>query len=178
MYSAKFIFEVKYMIIGIMSDTHIHKHAEKIDEFINQYFIDADMIIHAGDYTDSKVVQILKKHKNFIGVWGNVDKEDTRRLLNEKEIISILDYKIGIYHGHGDEKTTIDRAYDMFKNDRVDIIIFGHSHKPAVLTKNRILMINPGSISYRRTERWNSYVILKLERNSIDVQIKLFNKNK
>lgn len=164
------------MLIGIMSDTHIHKHAEKINELINQYFMDVDMIIHAGDYTDSRVVSLLKKHKNFVGVCGNVDKNDVRELLHEKEIISLLNYKIGIYHGHGDEKTTIDRAYDTFKNDGVDIIIFGHSHKPTVLTKNKVLMINPGSISYRRTERWNSYIILKLEKDLIDVQVKLINR--
>jgi putative phosphoesterase len=164
------------MKIAIMSDTHIHKHAEKIIEIINKYFSDADLIIHAGDYTDTKVINILKKYKNFVGVWGNVDKESVRELLKEKEIINVMDYKIGIYHGHGDEKTTIDRAYEIFKDENVDIIIFGHSHKPAILTKNKILMLNPGSLTSKRAERWFSYIILNLEKEGIDVQIKLINK--
>jgi putative phosphoesterase len=87
-----------------------------------------------------------------------------------------MDYKIGIYHGHGDEKTTIERAYEIFKDENVDIIIFGHSHKPAILTKNKILMLNPGSLTSKRAERWFSYIILNLEKEGIDVQIKLINK--
>lgn len=162
------------MKIGIISDTHIHKNADKINQLIEIYFRDVDMLIHAGDYTDRRVVEQLKKYPNFKGVWGNVDKDSTKELLNEKEIIEVEGVKIGIFHGHGQDKTTLERAYDKFKADKPDIVIFGHSHQPYLSTKGKVLMINPGSITYKRQERWHSYIILEIQNGLINVGFRLF----
>lgn len=142
--------------------------------FINKYFSDVDMIIHAGDYTNAKVVSIIKENKKFVGVWGNNDGDEIRSVLKEKEIVVLNGYKIGIYHGHGEEKTTQERAVDLFKNDKVDIIIFGHSHKPLIMAKKDVLIINPGSITSKRNDRWYSYVILELQKDFIKAEIKFF----
>lgn len=163
------------MKIAILSDTHVKKHSDKLFKLIDNLFNETDMIIHAGDYVSSSVVSKLREHKNFIGVWGNNDKGYIRDLLEEKKIISVEGYKIGIYHGHGNCKNTLQRAYDEFNDDRVDIIIFGHSHQPLVLTKNKVLMINPGSPSCKRREVWYSYVILEIKNKHINVEMKFFN---
>lgn len=163
------------MKIVILSDTHVKKHSDKLFKFIDTLFKEGDMIIHAGDYVSSNVVSKLREHKNFVGVWGNNDKGYIRDLLEEKKIISVEGYRIGLYHGHGNCKNTLERAYEEFSNDKVDIIIFGHSHQPLILTKNKVLMINPGSPSYKRREPWYSYVILEILGKKIDVQLKLFN---
>jgi putative phosphoesterase len=163
------------MKIVILSDTHIKKHSDKLFKFIDSLFKEGDMIIHAGDYVSSSVVSKLREHKNFVGVWGNNDKGYIRDLLEEKKIISVEGYKIGLYHGHGNCKNTLERAYDEFSNDKVDIIVFGHSHQPLILTKNKILMINPGSPSYKRREQWYSYVVLEIQDKKINVQLKFFN---
>lgn len=46
-----------------------------------------------------------------------------------------------------EQKNTLDRIYSIFKDDNVDIILFGHSHQPMIKTKNKTLIINPGSPS-------------------------------
>lgn len=162
------------MKIGIMSDTHINKHSSKIIDIMDKYFKDVDMLIHAGDFKTARVVNLLKQHKNFVGVYGNVDERPVREILKEKEIIEINSYKIGIFHGHGEEKTTLDRAYEKFQNDKVDIIIFGHSHQPIIKTIGRVLMLNPGSLTSKRKDRWYSYIILELEKDIINAELKLF----
>lgn len=163
------------MKIAILSDTHAKKHNDKLFKLIDNLSKEADMIIHAGDYVSSNVVSKLREHRNFVGVWGNNDKGYIRDLLKEKTIINVEGYKIGLYHGHGNSKNTLESAYDKFIDDKVDIIIFGHSHQPLILTKNKILMINPGSPSYKRREPWFSYVILEIQDKKIDVQLKFFN---
>ncbi|MBZ9633500.1 metallophosphoesterase family protein [Clostridium sp. FP1] len=163
------------MKITILSDTHVKKHSDKLFKFIDNISRESDMIIHAGDYVSSSVVAKLREHKNFIGVWGNNDKGYIRDLLKEKIIIPVEGYKIGLYHGHGNDKSTLERAYAEFSGDKVDIIIFGHSHQPLIITKNKVLMINPGSPSYKRREPWYSYVILEIEDKKINVQLKFFN---
>jgi putative phosphoesterase len=166
---------MKKMKIAILSDTHVKKHSDKLFKLIDNLSKEADMIIHAGDYVSSNVVSKLREHKNFVGVWGNNDKGYIRDLLKEKIIVPVEGYKIGLYHGHGDSKNTLQRAYDEFTNDKVDIIVFGHSHQPLILTKNKVLMINPGSPSYKRREPWYSYIILEIQDNKINVQLKFFN---
>ncbi|MBU3113426.1 metallophosphoesterase family protein [Clostridium lacusfryxellense] len=162
------------MKIAILSDTHAKKHNDKLFRLIDTLFVDADMIVHAGDYISSDVVSKLREHKNFVGVWGNNDKGYIRDLLKEKVILSVEGYKIGLYHGHGNSKNTLQTAYDKFIDDKVDVIIFGHSHQPLVLTKNKILMINPGSPSYKRREPWYSYIILEIVDKKINVSLQLF----
>ena len=163
------------MRIAILSDTHGKKHTDKLFKLIDNLFKDVDMVIHAGDYISPSIVSKLKEHKNFVGVWGNNDKGCIRDLLKEKEILSVEGYRIGIYHGHGNSKNTLSASFDKFTNDKVDIIIFGHTHQPLILTKSKILMINPGSPSCKRREAWYSYVILEIKEKTIDVQLKFFN---
>jgi uncharacterized protein len=148
--------------IAIISDTHIHKHAEKLEVLIKNRLSCADLIIHAGDYTDIRAVTLLQRSKKFLGVWGNNDKASIREITKEKEIIKVEKYKIGVYHGHGMRSTTIDNAYHAFSDDEVDIIIYGHSHQPSICTKKKVLMLNPGSPTNKRNERWFSYIILEI----------------
>lgn len=135
-----------------------------------------DLIIHAGDYKNIKVIETIKKHKNFVGVWGNNDGNSVRETVKEKEILKLNGYRIGIYHGHGGGKTTINKAYEMFKEDKLDIIIFGHSHQPIIRTINKTLMLNPGTPTSKRKERWYSIIVLELRRDCIDAQLKFFSK--
>ncbi|MTI46999.1 metallophosphoesterase family protein [Sporosalibacterium faouarense] len=162
------------MRIGIISDTHIRKDYSKIDSFIEKYLKDLDAIIHVGDYTTIDLIDKLKKTNDFVGVYGNVDGLEIKDMLKQKEFIEILGHKIGIFHGDGNRKTTIERVYDEFKNDDVDILVFGHSHQPIIKTKNQRLMLNPGSPTDKRRERWFSYIVLELTEELINAQLRFF----
>ena len=164
------------MRIGVISDTHLTKRSEDIIKMIDKYFSDVDMIIHVGDFNSSEVINSIRKKKKLVGVYGNNDSSGVKELLREKDVINIEGYKIGMYHGHGDKKTTIDRAYNEFKDSKVDVIIFGHSHQPIIKTKNKILMINPGSPTKKLKERWYSYVVLEITKKKIEAKVVLFSK--
>jgi putative phosphoesterase len=166
--------EVSSMMVGVISDTHISKDAAFFEAFIKRNFSELDMILHLGDYTSMSVLEILEQNTGFTGVYGNNDSSIIKETLKEKEIIKIFDYKIGLFHGHGQEKTTLERAYDKFKEDKVDIIVFGHSHMPLIQTKHKILFINPGSVSNKRKERWYSYIVLNITASKIKVELRLY----
>lgn len=166
------------MLIGIISDTHISKDISFIENFIKTNLKEVDIIIHLGDFIENSVYELLKSTKKFIGVFGNNDDLNIKGALNEKDILEINNIKIGLYHGHGMGKTSMERAYEKLKDDKVDVIIFGHSHMPLIETKNKILFINPGSPCNKRKERWYSYILLKLEGKNISAELKLWeNKN-
>ena len=83
-------------------------------------------------------------------------------------------YKIGLFHGHGEEKTTMDRAYQRFAETDVDIIAFGHSHQSLIKTHKGVLMLNPGSPTNKRWEKFYSFISLQLNENKINAEVIYF----
>jgi putative phosphoesterase len=162
------------MKIGVLADTHITQNTIDRLKGLVDFFQDVDLIIHAGDFSDFEVYQSIKNYKEVLGVWGNTDDFRLKNTLKEKELLYAAGYTIGVYHGHGNEGTTADRAYQKFDHDNVDIIIFGHSHQPLVQTRNGILMINPGSATNKRKEKYFSCLVLDLLPDRIEVGFSFF----
>lgn len=161
------------MNIAILSDTHLKKNTGQLDHLITE-FRNVDLVIHAGDYGGAWVLEYLQNHFNFIGVWGNTDDDTIKTRLQEKLILKIGPYQVGVCHGHGKIKTTIERAYNNFECNLIDIIIFGHSHQPMINTKNKVLMLNPGSLTNKRHERWFSYILLTVDSSGLEAKL-IFN---
>lgn len=162
------------MKIAIISDTHLTKHMRRFKEFLYNNFQDVDMIVHVGDFKSAQTINTIKRFKPFKGVFGNNDGKEIRKQLKEKEIILVEGIKIGLFHGTGDVNTALDRSYDKFKKDKVDVIIFGHTHKPIIKSKNKILMLNPGSPNKKGKVRWCSYIILEIKNKKISANLVMF----
>jgi putative phosphoesterase len=121
------------------------------------------MIVHAGDLVELRVLDILKAVcPNTKAVCGNMDAYEVRRGLPEREIIKIANYKIGVIHGYGAPNRLIDLVSQSFKNDALDIIIFGHSHTGFSEKIKDILYFNPGSPSDKIFSPYNSYGIIEI----------------
>jgi len=151
------------MRIGVISDTHIPDKANAIPQKVLDEFKKVDMIIHAGDLVDLSVLEELKSTcKNVKAVWGNMDPQEARKVLSEKEILGVGKYKIGIMHGYGAPNRLVELLTEIFKNDDVDLIIFGHSHSPLNEKRGNILFFNPGSLTDKIFAPYNSYGIIEI----------------
>jgi putative phosphoesterase len=129
------------MKIGVISDTHATSLAEVPDRILHA-MAGVDLIIHAGDFVAWDVLDGLKQLGEVKAVQGNMDSEELKRLLPEKEILEVEGRRIGIIHGWGSPYGIDNRVGGMF--DNVDIIIYGHSHHPQNEVKNGVLFFNPG----------------------------------
>ena len=129
------------MRIGVLSDTHIYL-AEEIPPEILEVFPGMDLIVHAGDFVGSAVLEGLKRLGEVKAVHGNVDSIKLRGLLPDKELLVVGGRKIGITHGWGGPEGIEHRVRKLF--DDVDIIIYGHSHRPKIEQIGDILFFNPG----------------------------------
>jgi putative phosphoesterase len=129
------------MKIGVISDTHATSLAEVPDRILHA-MAGVDLIIHAGDFVARDVLDGLKQLGEVKAVQGNMDSEELKRLLPEKEILEVEGRRIGIIHGWGSPYGIDNRVGGMF--DNVDIIIYGHSHHPQNEVKNGVLFFNPG----------------------------------
>jgi hypothetical protein len=59
----------------------------------------------------------------------------------------------------------------IFEKDKVDIIVFGHSHNPVNETRDGILYFNPGSPTDKMFSPYNSYGIIEINENSVEGKI-------
>jgi len=129
------------MKIGVVSDTHATSFAQLPDRILLA-LAEADLIIHAGDFIAKDVLDGLKQLGEVKAVRGNMDSEELKRILPEKELLVIEGRGIGIIHGWGSPYGIDDRVGKMFED--VDIIVYGHSHYSQNEVKKGILFFNPG----------------------------------
>ncbi|MDZ5783951.1 metallophosphoesterase family protein [Marinococcus luteus] len=158
------------MRILVIADTHMPKKAKKWPKELYKEFAEVDYIIHAGDWQDPDVWEDLSQHAPLTGVYGNVDGDDMKDIVNEKEEVVLEGWRIGIVHGHGEKGTTEKRAGEAFAPGQKDIIIFGHSHIPYLRHAGKTLMFNPGSPTDKRKATMFSYGLLDLHHNHFEAR--------
>jgi len=151
--------------ILVLSDTHIPVRAAEIPEQIINEFEDADLIVHAGDFQTIEVLNNLGSYGKFIAVYGNMDSDDVVKKLPEKIILNIKnnnkEFKIGITHGSGPPEGIAERVLHFFE-EKLDCMIFGHSHKPLNEIINNTLLFNPGSPTDTVYTTINTFGLLKI----------------
>ena len=151
------------MKIGIVSDTH----SRPIPPQLVSDFKKVDMIIHAGDFCSLNDYQFFAQIKDLKAVWGNVDEPSLRHKLPARLVFSCDGVAIGVYHGDGPSQRIIESVTSKFQNDRVEVIIFGHSHQPMNEKINHVLYFNPGSPTDLVIAPYRSYGILEIKNNDV-----------
>lgn len=151
------------MKIAVLSDTHMPKKGKQLPEVVVNGINDADLIIHAGDWTSLDVYEQLQEIAPVIGIFGNVDPPEVRSVFQEKRIIEAEGFRIGVTHGHiGKKKKTPERAFEAFQQKKLDLIVFGHSHIPYSQMQEGTLLFNPGSPTDKRFQPLFSYGVIEI----------------
>ncbi|RNC29327.1 MAG: hypothetical protein AWM53_00680 [Candidatus Dichloromethanomonas elyunquensis] len=156
------------MKIGILSDTHIRKD-RTLPRFVWESLAGVDTILHAGDIVNENLLEELALIAPVIAVTGNCDwwVKD----LPEKIIVNLGPFRVGVTHGYaGKGNNTPERAYNTFEGDKVDIIVFGHSHIPHKSFYESILLFNPGSPTERRGQPNFSLGMMTIEEGYFDIR--------
>jgi putative phosphoesterase len=151
------------MKIGVLSDTHIPSRAKALPGIVLDFFKDVDHIIHAGDLCETSVIDMLEKLASVTAVYGNADNAETKGRLKETEIVTLGGATIGVFHGHGSKGRTPDRAFERFRDQNVDCIVFGHSHMAYCRDQDGILLLNPGSPTDKRRNPCYSFGLLETD---------------
>ena len=128
----------------MISDTHTNS-LDRLPRKVIDELSGVDLIIHAGDYTEKKLLDDLRKLGNFKGVYGNMDSGEIRRELPAVDAIQVSGFTIAVNHpAEGGAPFGLEeRLRTKFQN--VHAIIFGHTHQARSEMKSEILYFNPGS---------------------------------
>ncbi len=146
------------MKVGVISDTHVPTIMPSLPPAVFEIFKDVDLILHAGDLVALAVLDELGAIAPVEAVAGNMDDSEVQLKLPAKKIISLGGYAVGLIHG----KYKIDRQKEMIRHEfeRVDLIVYGHSHTPFWGKIDGIHFLNPGSPTDKRYAPYNSVAVL------------------
>lgn len=162
------------MRVGVISDTHIPTRARHLPPALFEIFRGVDLILHAGDVVEEQVLEELEALAPVEAVAGNMDPYLLASRLGRKKILQLGKFRIGMTHGDvGDgyhREKTPERAFSLFSQDRVDCIVFGHTHRPYKAYMNGVLLFNPGSPTDRRREPRCSVGLLTVDESGIEAE--------
>jgi len=148
--------------IGVISDTHLDDYDDKMQKCIAGHFCDADLILHAGDLVDVRILEIFGG-KEVKTVCGNMDNSSVREKFPDHLLFDIKGFKFLLIHGWGSPPGIEERISGVFKG--VDCIVYGHTHKPANHVKNNVLFFNPGSAVDRFFASSKTIGILEIDKD-------------
>ena len=155
--------------IVALSDTHLED--EEPPRELIELAKDADIILHAGDFVSKKFYAALEELGRLEAVWGNADHPELRRLLPQRKTIKVEGICIGLVHMASHISSLIG-AEMMAKEMGVDVLVFGHLHRPLVETEGKLL-ICPGSPTVPRMSA-PSVAILEIEDGSVLIRFMTF----
>ena len=147
------------MKVLIVSDTHgRNANLEKLISMAKPF----DSLIHLGDVEGSEEyirrlvdgpVRIVSGNNDFFC--------DLPREIE----VEIGKYKVLLTHGHYYYVSlNTDELYRQARARGIDIVMFGHTHKPYLETRGGVTVLNPGSLSYpRQAGRRPSYIWMELD---------------
>lgn len=131
------------MRIIVVSDTHGDLYSLK-KAVLRQP--NAEVIIHCGDGEEqAEYIKMMNPDKMVISVRGNCDWGS---MLKPMEIINIEGKRILITHGHlFDVKMTKSLLIEKARDEKIDIVVYGHTHIPDQTYDDGLYILNPGSCS-------------------------------
>ena len=151
------------MKVGVLSDTHVPTIVSALPPVIYDIFNEVDLILHAGDISELSVLDDLRAIAPVEAVAGNMDSAEVQIRLPFKKVITIGKFTVGLIHG----KYKLDVQQQMVRKefDKVDLIVYGHSHHPFWGSIDGIYFLNPGSPTDKRYAPFNSVALLDVEDN-------------
>ena len=126
------------MRIGLISDTHGLLRPEAVRALCG-----VAQILHAGDVGGPEVLEGLRTIAPVHAVRGNNDRDAWSGSLPARLSLRIAGVNILVLH----DLNELDQGPDSRAHR---VVVAGHSHKPALVERNGILFVNPGSAGPRR----------------------------
>jgi len=126
------------MLVGLISDTHGLLRPEA-----RAALRGSQIIIHAGDIGTPEILDDLRAIAPTFAVRGNNDTQAWAAALPEKETVDAAGRQIWVLH-------QIAHLYREAVGEGCIAVIFGHTHKPWIATRDGVLYVNPGSAGPRR----------------------------
>lgn len=136
------------MTIALLSDTHGLLRPEVVERIAG-----VESILHMGDVGNPAILEELETIAPVRAVRGNVDFGELARL---PATVVVEVYGANAFLLHNLSELDLDP-----KAAGMDLVLFGHTHKPHDESKDGVRYVNPGSIGPRRFDLPISFALLE-----------------
>jgi putative phosphoesterase len=159
-------------VVAVISDTHMPRGGRRLPDAFVERIEAADLLVHAGDFMTVEVLRELERiGPPLVGVHGNVDTAELRRLLPAERIVRAEDARIAMVHDAGPSAGRLERLRRRF-GDSADAVVFGHSHLPLhERAADGFQIFNPGSPTERRRAPAHTMGLAQVEGSSIEFRL-------
>jgi putative phosphoesterase len=128
------------MLVGLIADTHGLLRPEVVEAFAG-----VEHILHAGDVGSPHVLVGLRAIAPVTAVRGNVDAG-----LDLPELVRCELAGVHVLVVHGDRLGSPTAEKVAARYPGPDLVVYGHSHRPALSRIGGTVVVNPGSAGRRR----------------------------
>jgi uncharacterized protein len=135
-------------VIALVGDTHLPRGARRLPDACVEILRAADLIAHTGDFTSLAVLEELERYGPVRAVHGNMDEPAVRVRLPARVVVEAEGLRIGVVHSGGPRAGREARLRGWFPD--CDLVAYGHSHQPEVVSYDGCWIVNPGSPTERR----------------------------
>jgi putative phosphoesterase len=134
-------------MIVLLADTHA-RQGHQLTTPMLRAVEDADVVLHAGDFTTPAVYESLAECCGSLhAVAGNNDAQALCATLPAFKTIDWGGLCWLLVHGHDHSETSLAM---LARQEAADIVVHGHSHRPAIDTIADRPLVNPGSYTQPR----------------------------
>lgn len=151
------------MELAILSDTHLPRGRRVLPPDCVERLRAADLIIHAGDFTQLSVLEEVRAFGELAAIHGNADAPDVKAAVPATLELALDGVRLVVVHNGGPAAGRLERMRNRFPG--ADAVVFGHSHVPLHerTADGAFQIFNPGSATDRRrrpvhTMGWASIV--------------------
>ncbi|MFO7951728.1 MAG: YfcE family phosphodiesterase [Bacillota bacterium] len=140
-------YEQEITEIGVIADTHIPTRGRNIPSRVFELFDEVQLILHAGDLVDEKILVELQALAPVEAVAGNMDSGDLGSRLGRIKLVQLKDLSIGLLHGDlSGRRIDPGEVLSLFEPYQPQAVVFGHLHEPVCQMHGETLFFNPGSV--------------------------------
>ncbi len=156
------------MKILVISDTHGDTY--KAEEAIRSNN-GVNLIIHLGDYfRDAQKLSNLFPGIPVEYIYGNSDFMIDN--VPAEKMLDVCGKKIFITHGHRySVKWDYEKLFKKAEELHADLLLFGHTHVPEIISRGKYYVLNPGSASDPRDDSDESYAIIEIDNGKVASRI-------
>ena len=131
--------------VGLVSDTHDH-----LDPQLAPLLRGCDLLLHAGDVTRPGILSALEEIAPVTAARGNNDIGPFGSSLPELAWVELGELTALVVHELGARTRFAPLVARAVSRRPAQIVVHGHSHRPAVSVEAGRLVVNPGSAGRRR----------------------------
>ncbi len=147
------------MRIGVISDTH-----DFLDPKVLKLFAGVEHILHAGDIGGPVILLELEQLAPVTAVGGNTDDPGYHYSLTQAVQLAGRSFLVHhIVNPHAPPDVVTERL----AHERLDVVVFGHTHKPFCHTIGSTLYFNPGYAGKSRFRLERSVALLHCAKQGI-----------